>query len=167
MKIFEKIKLKLRAPLRPIIRVLLFYIYDTYYVIGSAGKLKVGTRCALSNAYFNLSSGNITIGDNTIFSPNVMVITGRHKFKNGQRASLVFDDENRSWGGGPEEVPENGYDITIGKGVWIAAGVIISGNVIIGDNVIVGANSVVTRDIPDYSIVMGSPAKIVGDTRNH
>jgi acetyltransferase-like isoleucine patch superfamily enzyme len=167
MNIIDKIKIKLRAPLRPLIRLLLFYIYDTHFVIGNAGKLVVGSRCALSNTYFNLSSGNITIGDNSIFSPNVMVITGRHKFKNGQRASLVNATENRSWGGGPEEVPESGFDITIGKGVWIAVGVIISGNVKIGDNVIIGANSVVTRDVPDNSIVMGSPAKIVGDTRNY
>ena len=69
-------------------RSFLFFYYDTHYVIGSGGKFKVGEMCALANTYFNLSSGNITIGDNTIFSNNVMVITGRHLFKNGKRASL-------------------------------------------------------------------------------
>lgn len=135
-------------------------------MIGTAGKLTVGQRCALSNAYFNLSSGSITIGDHTIFSPNVMVITGRHNFTEGRRASLSLSELSPSWGGGAEEVPSSGYDITIGQGVWICAGVVISGNVKIGNNVIIGANAVVTRDVPDYSIAVGCPARVVGDTRN-
>lgn len=160
------LKLRLRSPLRPLIRILMFYIYDTTYIMGDCGELHVGKRCGLANTIFNLSSGSIFIGDNTIFSNNVMVITGRHIFKNGQRASLDPKLERKNIGGGPEEVPASGYDIHIGSGSWIAAGVVISGGVRIGDNVIVAANSVVTKDIPDYSFVGGVPAKILGDTRN-
>ena len=47
----------------------------------------------------------------------------------------------------------------------IAAGAIVSGGVTIGDNVIVAAGAVVTKDVPDYSIVAGVPAKVIGDTR--
>lgn len=132
---------------------------------GGAGRLVVGARCALANTYFNLSCGNITIGDNTIFSNNVMVITGRHLFKNGMRASLAPGLERKYIGGGPEEVPDGGYDIEIGSGVWIAAGAVISGGVKIGNNVIVAAQAVVTRDVPDFAIVGGVPARIIGDTR--
>lgn len=49
----------------------------------------------------------------------------------------------------------------IGDCVTLCAGVKIIGNVKIGNNVIVGANSVVTKDIPDYSIVAGIPAKVI------
>jgi serine O-acetyltransferase len=42
---------------------------------------------------------------------------------------------------------------------------VIVGGVTIGDNVIVAANAVVTRSVPDYAIVAGVPAKVIGDTR--
>ena len=73
--------------------------------------------------------------------------------------------ESPSWGGGEEEVPPTGYDIRIEKSVWIAAGAIISGGVTIGDGVIIMANSVGIKDVPDYAIVPGTPANIVGDIR--
>jgi acetyltransferase-like isoleucine patch superfamily enzyme len=166
MNLYFRFKIYIRPAMRKILRFFLFYYYDTHYIIGTGGKFKVGKMSALANTYFNLSSGNITIGDDTIFSNNVMVITGRHMFKDGRRASLQPSLERRYRGGGPEEVPETGYDITIGNGCWIAAGAIISGGVTIGDNVIIGANSVVTKDIPSFSFAAGVPAKIIGDTRN-
>ncbi len=49
--------------------------------------------------------------------------------------------------------------------VFIANGAVIQGPVIVGNNVIVGANAVVTSSVPDYAIVAGIPAKIIGDTR--
>lgn len=49
----------------------------------------------------------------------------------------------------------------IGNNVVIAAGAKVIGNVLIGNNVFIGANSVVTKDIPDNSIVVGIPAKII------
>jgi len=70
-----------------------------------------------------------------------------------------------AWGGGDLEVPSSGYDIYIGRGTWIASGAIITGGVKIGDNAIIAAGTVVTRDIPDYAIVAGIPARIIGDTR--
>ena len=161
-----RFKIYIRPLMRKLLKFFLFFYYDTHYVIGSGGKFKVGEMCALANTYFNLSSGNITIGDNTIFSNNVMVITGRHLFKNGKRASLDPKLKRRFRGGGPEEVPESGYDVTIGKGCWIAAGVVISGGVTIGDNVIIGANSVVTKDIPSFSFSAGIPSNVIGDVRN-
>ena len=162
-----KIKIFIRPLMRKFINFFLFYYYDTHFITeGCPGKFKVGEMCALANTYFNLSSGNITIGDNTIFSNNVMVITGRHIFKNGKRASLDPKLIRKYRGGGPEEVPENGYDIKIGTGCWIAAGVIISGGVTIGDNVIIGANSVVTKDVPSFSFCAGIPSKIIGDVRD-
>lgn len=163
---FESLKIRLRGPLRPLIRLLKYYLYDTSFTVGYSGSLYLGKRVCTANTLFNLSSGSIYVGDYTIFSHNVMVLTGRHLFKDGRRASLQPGVENPGWGGGDEEVPPSGYDIRIGKSVWIAAGSIISGGVNIGDGVIVMANSVVTKNVPDYAIVAGTPAKIIGDTRN-
>lgn len=51
--------------------------------------------------------------------------------------------------------------VTIGHGVWIGAQVMIAGGVNIGHGAIVGARSVVTKDVPPYAIVVGSPARVV------
>ena len=47
----------------------------------------------------------------------------------------------------------------------IGSGAVIMCGVTIGTGALIGAGAVVTRDVPDYSIVMGVPAKVVGDTR--
>ena len=53
----------------------------------------------------------------------------------------------------------------IGNQVYIGPGVVIQGPVIIDDNVIIAPNSVVTKSVPQYAIVAGVPAKIIGDVR--
>lgn len=51
--------------------------------------------------------------------------------------------------------------VTIGNDVWIGDNVIILGGVTIGNGAIIGAGAIVTKDIPDYSIVVGIPAHII------
>lgn len=165
MGLQSRVQLFLRPCMRRLVRFFLFYFYDTSYTMGNAGRLVVGKKVALANTLFNLSSGSITVGDYTIFGQNVMVITGRHKFVDGHRAGIDEVMRGGSWGGGPDEVPSSGYDIIIGSGSWIASGAIINGGVTIGNNVIVAANAVVTRDVPDFAIVGGVPARVLGDTR--
>jgi serine O-acetyltransferase len=50
---------------------------------------------------------------------------------------------------------------TIGNMVWIGTGVVIVGKIIIGSNVLIAPNSYVNFDIPDNSLVIGNPAKII------
>ena len=156
----------LRPIMRPIMRWFKVFSYDTYCIVGSSGRLVVGEKVALGNTLINVSSGSVYIGDFVIFGSNVMLLTGRHLFIDGERAGLSEVVSGGSWGGGESEVPGSGYDISIGKGSWIASGAIISGGVTIGCNSLVCAGAVVTRNVLDYEIVAGVPAKKIGDTRN-
>lgn len=49
----------------------------------------------------------------------------------------------------------------IGDGSWLGKNVVVIGNVSIGKNCVIAANSVVTKDVPDYSIAAGIPARVI------
>lgn len=51
--------------------------------------------------------------------------------------------------------------VTIGNDVWIGTRVIIMGGVKIGNGAVIGAGAIVTKDVPDYAIAVGVPAKVV------
>lgn len=132
--------------------------------MGSPHRLRVGERSALANTLFNVASGSITIGSRSIFGQGVIVTTGRHEFENGMRVSLNPGRDDGSWGGGNFEVPSEGFDISIGTGVFVASGAIILGGVSIGDHCIVAAGSVVNTSFPSHSFIAGVPAKRVKST---
>lgn len=155
----------IRTSMRKLMKPFLRYFYDTCYLMGSPDRLRVGERSALANTLFNLSSGYVTVGNRTIFGQGVMVITGRHEFRNGKRISLDPLDDDGSWGGNAE-VPKEGFDVSIGNGVFIASGAVILGPCVIGDNCIVAAGAVVTKSFADYSVIGGVPARVIGDTRD-
>lgn len=167
MGLFRTFKIKLRKPMAFLINFVKFYSYQTPYIEGDGGDVIIGNRVYLVNTLLNVESGSIFIGDNTIFGYNVMLLTGRHLFNEGERISIQLQKNfpKKQFGAGVE-VPRSGFDIRIGNGCWIASGAIVSGGVKIGNNVIVASGAVVTKDVPDFAIVGGVPAVIIGDTRN-
>ena len=91
--------------------------------------------------------GKVEIGDDTIFGPGVSIHAENHNFKDLDRTIRLQGATRKG--------------IKIGKNCWIGSKVIILDGVNIGDNVIIGAGAVVTKDIPDYAIAAGVPAKII------
>lgn len=130
-----------------------FQHIDYSYIHGNREKLMIGENVSTMNTFFNLISGYIKIGDNTLLGHNCMILTGTHKFQNGRLCSLNIPPV--------DEVPNFGRDIIIGCGCFIGSGAIILGNVVIGDNVIIGAGSVVTSDLPSNCFAAGIPAKVI------
>lgn len=117
--------------------------------------LKGGLEDAKNNipktVYFNTRSGSITVGENTVFGEDVMVLTGKHY------CIAEAEQENKPL----HHVPEEGRDVTIGLGCYIGSGAIIIGKVDIGDYAVIGAGSVVTKDVPSRAFYAGIPAKLV------
>ena len=61
---------------------------------------------------------------------------------------------------------ESAKPITIKKDVWIGGNVVILPGVTIGENSVIGAGSVVTKDIPDNSVAVGNPARVIRSNNN-
>ncbi|MDR3442136.1 MAG: DapH/DapD/GlmU-related protein [Legionella sp.] len=59
-----------------------------------------------------------------------------------------------------------GKPILIKKGAWLGARCVVLGGVTIGQGAIIGAGAIISKDIPDFAIVVSQPTRIIGDTRD-
>lgn len=134
-------------------------------ILGSVGeKVWIAKRFCFDNGK-NIHIGNnftgnfnltildikeVHIGDNVMIGPNTTITTVGHPLSTkGRRNHLA-----------------KGEEIRIGNDVWLGANVTVLPGVSIGDNVVVGAGAVVTKDIPDNSLALGVPARVVRELKN-
>jgi acetyltransferase-like isoleucine patch superfamily enzyme len=99
-----------------------------------------------SNSCF-LDTCLTTIGDRTLVGPNVSFFSAAHPLDPALRNGL--------------RGPEMGKEIHIGEDCWIGGNAIILPGVTIGKGSTVGAGSVVTKNVPDFTVVAGNPARII------
>lgn len=124
-------------------------------------KCKIGKNCKI-DAYVYIEEG-VTIGDNCKIRPFVFIPTGVTIEDNvfiGPNVSFLNDKYPKvrsKW----RQLP-----IKVKKGASIGANCVILPNVAIGRGGLVGAGSVVTKDVPDYAVVVGNPARVVDRTNN-
>lgn len=111
---------------------------------------RVGARCKISSHTF-ICEG-ITIEDEVFVGHGVMFINDRYP-----RATV----------GGRLQTEADWHVIPtlVKRGASIGSGAVILCGVTIGERAMVGAGAVVTQDVPDFAIVVGVPARVVGDVR--
>lgn len=108
-------------------------------------------------ANYNLTvqdDGEVTIGDDCDFGPNVTIVTPVHPMLGSERRGLVMPDGRKT-----RVCRVKG--VHIGNGCWLCAGVTVCSGVTIGDGCVIGAGSVVTRDIPPNSFAAGVPCRVI------
>jgi maltose O-acetyltransferase len=93
--------------------------------------------------------GKVTIGMNVLMGPEVIMYTQNHEFRDSKE--LIINQGYRD--SAPIEIDDD---------VWIGRRVIILPGVHIGKGAVIGAGAVVAKDIPDYSIAVGNPIRIIG-----
>ncbi|WP_373520849.1 sugar O-acetyltransferase [Aquiflexum sp.] len=104
---------------------------------------KIGKNVFINFDCTFLDLGGITIEDNVMLAPKVCLLSEAHPISAKDRHSLITGR------------------IRIKKNAWIGANVTILKGVTIGENSVVAAGAVVSKDVPDNTIVGGIPAKII------
>ncbi len=113
--------------------------------------IRVGKRFFANFCFTVLDEAYVTIGDDCFIGPNVSIYTACHS------TDPIERNTRREWA----------EPVTIGDNCWIGGSVTILPGVTIGDNVTIGAGSVVTKDIPDNSVAVGNPAKVIKKIHKH
>lgn len=104
---------------------------------------EIGERCRISIA------NSLDIGEKVLFSPNVYITDCDHEYRD---VDVPVIDQG---------IVQKGQRVSIGEGSFIGINAVIVGNVKIGKHCVIGANSVVTKDVPDYCVAVGSPARMI------
>ncbi len=122
-----------------------FIMKSNYFM--SPWLIKIGGHSHINRGCTIDARGGIEIGNNVSISHGVKLMTGGH------------DIQHKSFPGIYESISISDY-------AWIGVGAIILKNVRIGKGAVVAAGAVVTKDVPDYMVVGGVPAKEIGE-RTH
>ncbi len=96
---------------------------------------------------------SISIGNKTMFGPNVSVVGGNHATHIVGKFMFDYADEDKRWF---DDLP-----VIFEEDVWVGAGCTILKGVTVGRGAIVAAGAVVTKDIPPYAIAGGIPARVL------
>lgn len=117
-----------------------------HVTLNSPDRLRIGSRCYFAKGTWIQAMGTVTMEDEVVCGPYVVIASTNHGFINGSTV-----------GGGTHPAP-----VYIGRGTWLGAHAVVTAGVTIGRGNLIGAGAVVTRDTPDNVIVGGIPAKVLG-----
>lgn len=115
---------------------------------------KVGKNTFVNFNFTCQDDGEVVIGENCDFGPNVTITTPIHPMLRDERRALRCPD-------GAEKRLCYTKPVRVGNGCWICANVTILPGVTIGDGCVIGAGSVVTRSIPDNCFAAGNPCRVI------
>ena len=107
--------------------------------------IEIGENFYSNHNLIILDANKVKFGDNVFIAPNCGFYTAGHP----------LDYEQRNQG------LEYAKPIEIGNNVWIGGNVVVLPGVTIGDNCVIGAGSILTKDIPENSVAVGNPCKVI------
>lgn len=119
-----------------------------YPVEGNMPKIVFGEKCYIGYHNTFLAAADIVIGNEVLMASNILISSENHSTDPESDTSYM-------------DQPLKTGPVHIGDGAWLGERVMVMPGVTIGKKCVIGGGSVVTRDIPDYCIAVGSPARVV------
>lgn len=113
-------------------------------IIRNPQNITIGNRVAINEFVHIWAGGGIVIGNDTMIASHCVITSQTHSIN-----EMLYRETL-------ELKP-----VVIGNNVWLGAGTIILPGVRIGDNSVVGAGSIVNKDVPENSVVVGVPVKLL------
>ena len=107
----------------------------------------IGDRCLIGRGSGIVGHFSISIGNDVWTGHHVYITDQNHGYED---ITIPISKQSQ-----PERA------VSIGDGSWLGHGSVVLPGVTIGQHVVIGANSVVTKDIPDFSVAVGVPAKVI------
>lgn len=107
----------------------------------------IGDRCLIGRGSGIVGHFSIEIGNDVWTGHNVYITDQNHGYEDIEKPISQQSQPERA--------------VKIGDGSWLGYGSVVLPGVTIGRHVVVGANSVVTHDLPDYSVAVGVPARVI------
>ena len=114
----------------------------TPFICDFGNRVKFGKNVFINHSAIFSASGGIEFEDGVSLAPGVRIATINHDF-NERHTKYTYGK------------------VTIKKNAWLGIGVTVCPGVTIGEYAVVAAGAVVTKDVPDYAVVGGVPAKII------
>ena len=122
---------------------------DTEVCIGA--RTTIQRRCTVI--------GSTYIGADCILAPDVFISSGTHPFRHQPHQSIREQERQIISSGDLQGLLDR--PVWIQDDCWLGVHAVINPGVTVGKGSVVGANAVVTRDVPPYSVVAGSPARVI------
>ncbi|MGH7999856.1 MAG: acyltransferase [Brasilonema sp.] len=123
-------------------------IMDGAILAPYGGSIYIGENVFIGPYCVIYGHGGLKIDKNTMIAAHSVVIPSNHGFSDREKTI--------------SSQPATSIGINIGEDVWIASGVRVLDGISIGKGCVIGAGAVVNKSLPDYSIAVGVPAKVIG-----
>lgn len=114
--------------------------------VGNGSHVRLGDRSQLGIRL--RADSELVVGEDVVMGPDVVVMSWTHRF---DRTDIPINQQ----GAGPV------LPVRIGDDVWVGTRVIILPGVHVGNHSVIGAGAVVTKDVPEWAVVAGVPAKVI------
>ncbi len=128
-----------------------------YVELGPCSRIEIGSQTSIQDR--SILIGDVFIGRYCLISLNVLISSGRHYYD--LKPWCLIKDQDCLAAQNPELTEVHSRRVVIEDDCWLGVNVVVMPGINIGKGAVIGANSVVTKDVDPYTVVAGTPAKII------